>query len=62
MSAEYRRTRRELFPVLSRIQNIGFDLGENGRTPEWYRANHRTPWMAGQSAAGEISWAALVVA
>ena len=43
----YRRTRRELFPVLSRIQNIGYDLGENGRTPAWYRANHRTPWVAG---------------
>src|SRR5690606_39335406 len=43
----YRRTRREVFPVLSRIQNIGYELGENGRTPEWYRANHRTPWVAG---------------
>jgi len=42
----YRRTRREVFPTLSRIQNIGYDLGENGRTPEWYRANHRTPWVA----------------
>ncbi len=32
---------------LSRIQNIGYELGENGRTPEWYRAHHRTPWVAG---------------
>ena len=30
IKAQYRRTRRELFPVLSRIQNIGYDLGENG--------------------------------
>ena len=45
---QYRRTRRELFPALSRIQNIGYDQGENGRTPDWYRANHRTPWVAGQ--------------
>lgn len=42
----YRRTRREVFPILSRIQNIGYELGENGRTPEWYRANHRTPWVS----------------
>jgi hypothetical protein len=33
-------------PVLSRIQNIGYELGENGRTSEWYRANHRTPCVA----------------
>jgi hypothetical protein len=28
----YRRTRREVFPTLSRIQNIGYEQGENGRT------------------------------
>ncbi len=44
--AQYRRTRREVFPILSRIQNIGYEMGENGRTPEWYRANHRTSWVA----------------
>ena len=44
--SQYRRTRREVFPILSRIQNIGYEMGENGRTPEWYRANHRTPWVA----------------
>ena len=49
IKSEYRRTRRELFSVLSRIQNIGDDLGENGRTPDWYRANHGTPGVAGQS-------------
>ena len=43
--------------MLSRIQNIGYDLGENGRTPEWYRANHRTPWVAGDVADGEFSCA-----
>ena len=40
--ARYRRTRREVFPILSRVQKIGYELGENGRTPAWYRANHRT--------------------
>ncbi|QDU29241.1 hypothetical protein ETAA8_43480 [Anatilimnocola aggregata] len=45
--SQYQRTRKELFPVLSRIQNIGYVLGENSRTAEWYRANHRTPWVAG---------------
>ena len=44
--SRYRSTRREIFPLLSRIQNIGYDLGENGRSPAWYRANHRTPWAA----------------
>ena len=44
--SQYQRTRKELFPVLSRIQNIGYELGENSRTAEWYRANHRTPWVA----------------
>jgi len=32
--------------VLSRIQNIGYELGENGRTAEWYREYHRTEWVA----------------
>jgi hypothetical protein len=41
-------TRREVYPLLSRIQNIGYDLGENGRTPAWYRANHRTAHVAGR--------------
>jgi len=44
--SQYQRTRKELFPVLSRIQNIGYELGENSRTAEWYRANHRTPWVS----------------
>lgn len=44
---QYRRTCRELFPLLSRIQNSGCDLGEEGRTPAWYRANRRTPRIAG---------------
>jgi cellulose synthase/poly-beta-1,6-N-acetylglucosamine synthase-like glycosyltransferase len=46
--ANYRRTRREVFPLLSRIQNIGYEMGENGRSPAWYRANHRTPWVASE--------------
>jgi hypothetical protein len=62
IKAQYRRTRRELFPVLSRIQNIGYDLGENGRTPEWYRTNHRTPWVAGRSGEATFSCAAPITA
>ena len=42
--SKYRRTRREVFPVLRRIQNIRHETGENGRTSIWHRANHRTPW------------------
>jgi len=48
--------------VLSRIQNIGEDLGENARTSEWYRANHRTPWVAGQLATGEFSYVVPIAA
>ena len=44
--AEYRRSRREVFPILRRVQNIAYEKGENGRMPEWYRANHGTPWVA----------------
>jgi hypothetical protein len=55
IKAQYRRTRRELFPVLSRIQNIGYDLGENGRSAEWYRANHRAPWVARGAPTREFS-------
>jgi hypothetical protein len=58
----YRRTRREFYPVLSRIQNIGYDLGENGCTAEWYRANHRTPWVAGHVPRGDFSCATPAVA
>ena len=45
--SKYRRTRHKVFPLLSRIQNIGYDLDEYGRTPEWYRSHHRKPWVAG---------------
>lgn len=45
--SQFRRTRREVFPHLSRIQNIGYELGENDRTADWYRQHHRAPWVAG---------------
>ena len=54
--SQYRRTRREVFPILSRVQNIGYEMGENGRTPEWYRANHQTPWVAGEVPAAAFQW------
>jgi hypothetical protein len=34
IKAKIRRTRRELFPVFSRIQKIAYDLGERNLTPE----------------------------
>jgi len=43
----FKSTRYELYPLLSRIQNIGYDLGENNRSPEWYRKNHRCDRVAG---------------
>jgi hypothetical protein len=42
----YRNARYEIYPLLSRIQNIGYELGENNRKPEWYRANHRSLQVA----------------
>jgi len=54
--SQYRRTRREIFPILSRVQNIGYEQGENNRTPQWYRTNHRTPWVANETQTHE-SWA-----
>jgi len=42
----YERLQKKLLPVLSSIHNIGYELGENSHTAEWYRANHRTPWVA----------------
>lgn len=47
--SQYQRTRKELFPVLSRVQNIGYELGENSRTAEWYRANQRMPWVCNRN-------------
>ncbi len=52
--SQYRRTRREVFPILSRMQNIGYEKGENNRTPEWYRANHRTAWVCESNLAGDF--------
>ena len=57
IKSQYRRTRRELFPVLSRIQNIGYELGENNRSPERYRSNHRAPWVAGKVGDGAFACA-----
>jgi hypothetical protein len=37
------------------MQNIGYEMSENNRTPEWYRANHRTPWLA-ELAETNVSW------
>jgi hypothetical protein len=45
-------TRREVFPVLSRIQNIGVEDGTNYSARQ--RREHRTPWVAGQEHAGRF--------
>jgi hypothetical protein len=41
--------------MLSRMRNIGYDHGKNGRTHEWYRVNHTAPWVAGKMADGQFS-------
>ena len=49
------RTRGEIFPILSRVQNIGYEMGENNRTPKWYQGHHRTPSVAGMWVAGHVA-------
>lgn len=46
--------RQEVHPLLSRIQNIGYQAGENGRSAQWYRDNHRTPVWAGDTPAAML--------
>lgn len=43
----YHKTRREIFPTLSRIQNIGVEMGENDTIAG--RRKHRTPFVADSS-------------
>jgi hypothetical protein len=50
IKATYRRTRRELFPVLSRIQNVGYGLGENG--PDARMVSCQSPDAVGGGADG----------
>lgn len=44
--AEYRRARRGVFPILRRMQNIGYKMGENNRMPGWYAARGRLDYYA----------------
>jgi hypothetical protein len=51
---DFKQTRWEVYPALSRIQNIGYEKGENNRTPAWYRENHRSPAVANESHRGDF--------
>ena len=42
-----RRGRQEVFPVVSRVQNIGAENGAHVPGPEWHRQNQHTPAWAG---------------
>jgi len=42
-----RRGRQEVFPVVSRVQNIGAENGAHVPSPEWHRQNQHTPAWAG---------------
>jgi hypothetical protein len=44
---EARNGRYEIFPKLSRVQNIGAENGVNVPSPEWHAVNHRTKHWAG---------------
>lgn len=35
-----RKNRGEIYPIISRSQNIGAELGTHVPSPEWHRANH----------------------
>ena len=48
-----RGTRWEAFPTVSRIQNIGAELGTHVPNAEWHKANHHVPQTA-DDLGGEI--------
>jgi len=48
VNRKIRKGRLEIYPELSRVQNIGYEKGENGRSAAWYRNNHRTPFVASE--------------
>jgi hypothetical protein len=52
LNKKVRAGRFEIYPKLSRVQNIGYEKGENDRTAAWYRENHRTPYVATSSVTG----------
>ena len=45
-----RRWRREVYPALSRFQNIGIRDGENDTVAN--RRKHRTPWVSDRDYGG----------
>lgn len=47
LNSVVRDNRMEVFPRLSRVQNIGLENGENKRSVAWYREHHYTPAFAG---------------
>lgn len=53
VNLKIRNDRHEMHPQLSRVQNIGYQHGENGRSAKWYRDNHRTPWVSTYLRPGE---------
>ena len=42
----YSRVCRQVLALPARVQTLRYELNENGPLPDWYRANHRTPWVA----------------
>ena len=56
LNKQLRGDRQEIHPVLSRIQNIGYEQGENGRSAAWYRQHHRTPTFAGDFSFESAGW------
>lgn len=45
-----------VLPAQERFLTRRYDLGENNRTPDWHRANQRTPWVAETLADGTFSY------
>jgi len=52
LNQKVRKRRKEVYPVVSRIQNIGYNHGENGRCWQWYYEHHRSPYVADRVVTG----------
>jgi hypothetical protein len=46
---QLRRGRSEIYPALSRVQNIGACGGVHVPSPAWHRAHHHVPFWAGNT-------------
>lgn len=54
LNKKVRGSRLELYPLLSRVQNIGYTRCTSNHSESWYRKHHRCKWVAED--VGEAPW------